>query len=129
MPKNFRRLLCFLLAFLLFSVIAGEEVARGEDKSTEQIVEFLIGAVAGSHLTFIRNGEEHSCTEAAGHIRRKYDYFRSRIRTPEDFISLCASKSILSGKPYLVVTERGEITVKQWLEQKLADYMQGGEHS
>ncbi len=125
MLKTCKIHLSLLLALLLlFTITQGNEV-RGESKSTEQIVEFLIDAIARSHLMFIGNGTGHNCIEAAEHVRKKYEYFRSGIKTPEDFITLCASKSILSGKLYLVVTEQGEMPVAKWLKQRLADYTKG----
>ncbi len=112
----------FLLPLLLFSVSVCEADVKVQTESTPQVVDFLISAVAESHLTFIRNGEKHTSEEAAEHIQMKYDYFRDRIKTPEDFIGLCASKSILSGKQYLVITDNGTIPVSTWLEQELANH-------
>ena len=82
----------------------------------------MIDQVAKSHLTFIRNGTEYSSQEAADHIRNKYEYFKSRIESPEDFIHVCASKSLESGKPYLVSTPQGKIAVEKWLGQILIEY-------
>ena len=123
MGKNFTVTLWCLTAFLLFSAtyIAGR--AKAESESTQQAIQFLIGTVAHSNLVFIRNGKSYNCAEAAEHIREKYEYFRSRIENPQDFIRLCASKSLLSGKPYLVVTPEGTIPTAKWLEQKLAEYL------
>jgi hypothetical protein len=104
------------------------EKARGEGEGTPQIIEFLISTVARSHLTFIRNGENHMSDEAAAHMKRKYDFLRSKIKSPEDFISLCASKSTLSGKPYLVETEHGKIPVEKWLSEKPAEHMKSQKH-
>jgi Family of unknown function (DUF5329) len=36
------------------------------------------------------------------YIKKKYDYFKTQIHTAEDFIALAATKSELSGRPYLV---------------------------
>jgi hypothetical protein len=42
------------------------------------------------------------------------------IKTPEDFIRLSASKSLLSGKPYLVRTSDGKETrLDEWLTEAL----------
>jgi len=128
-PRIHKIALCSLLAFLLFSIIGYGEDAKGEKESTQQVIEFLIGTVAQSDLTFIRNGEKHTCGEAAMHVRQKYDYFRSKIKSPEDFICLCASKSMLSGTPYLVETEQGKIPVERWLSEKLAEYEKSHKHS
>ena len=121
-PNNHKIALCSLFTLLFLFTVGCREEARGESEDTEQTIEFLIAAVGQSHLIFIRNGEDHTSVEAAGHIRDKYDYFRSRIKTPEDFISLCASKSLLSGKCYLVSTAQGKIPVEKWLGQKLSEH-------
>jgi len=128
-PRIHKIALCSLLAFLLLSIISYGEEARGEEENTEQVIEFLISTVAQSNLTFIRNGENHTCSEAAMHIRQKYDYFQSKIKSPEDFICLCASKSVLSGKPYLVETEQGKIPAEKWLSEKLIEHVRSQKHS
>jgi len=128
-PRIHKIALCSLLAFLLFSTIAYTKAAKGESENTQQVIEFLISTVAQSHLTFIRNGERHTCGDAAVHVRQKYDYFRSKIKSPEDFICLCASKSMLSGTPYLVETEQGKISVEKWLSEKLAEHVKSQKHS
>ena len=129
MSNHIRVTLCCLLAFLLFpaNVCMGKVKAEGE--STPQVIEFLIRTVAQSKLDFIRNGEKHTSAEAAEHMREKYDYFRSKIETPEDFIRLCASKSLLSSKPYLVVTAHGTIPTAKWLQEKLAVHLQSQNHA
>jgi len=118
-----------LLVFLLFSNMGHKEEAKGESENTQQVIEFLISTVAQSHLTFIENGENHTCGEAALHIRQKYDCIQSKIKSPEHFIWLCASKSMLSGTPYLVETEQGRIPVEKWLSEKLEDHVKGQKHS
>ena len=111
------------LSILLFSCfIAHAEELCSQRENPEKVIAYLIDQVAKSHLTFIRNGTEYSSQEAADHIRNKYEYFKSRIESPEDFIHVCASKSLQSGKPYLVSTPQGEIAVEKWLGQILIEY-------
>ena len=107
---------------LIPSLAAQEEQADGNAENTAKVVAFLIEEVKASHLTFIRNGKTHSSEEAANHIHRKYDHVKSQIKTPEDFIRLCASKSLVSGEPYLVVTPQGTVTVESWLRHILMEY-------
>jgi hypothetical protein len=96
---------------------------RGEPIPVNETVLHLIGYVSESGLTFIRNSSEHSATEAADHMNKKYLHFKEDIRTPEDFIKLCATKSLLSGKPYLMVNDQGEqVRTSDWLRAELADY-------
>jgi len=128
MPKNVTVTLWCLTVFLLFSATYFVGRVKAESDSTQQTIQFLIGTVSHSNLVFVRNGKSYNSTEAAEHIREKYDYFRSRIETPQDFIRLCASKSLLSGKPYLVVTAQSTIPTAKWLEQKLAEYLETQHH-
>ena len=120
--KTSKIILCSLsiLLFSCFIAYGGETCSQMEN--TEKVIAYLIDQVAKSHLTFIRNGTEYSSLQAADHIRNKYEYFKSRIETPEDFIRVCASKSLASGKPYLVTTPQGKIAVEKWLGQILVGY-------
>ena len=53
-------------------------------------------------------------------MQKKYAHFRDKIKAPEDFIELCANRSLLSGKPYLVINEKGEkISVSEWLKDRV----------
>jgi hypothetical protein len=97
---------------------------RGEQIDTvDKTVQHLIGHVSESGLTFIRNADRYSSIEAAEHMNNKYQHFRGDIEIAEDFIERCASRSLLSGKPYLVIDEQGErVRTSEWLEAELADY-------
>ncbi len=89
----------------------------------DQTVEYLLDRVAHSDATFIRNGQSYNGADAAAHLRSKYDYFKHRINSPEDFIRLAASKSELSGRPYQVKTRDGRLlTSAEWLSQVLAEH-------
>jgi hypothetical protein len=97
---------------------------RGEQIDTvDKTVLHLIDHVAESGLTFIRNNDRYPAVEAAEHMNKKYQHFRKDINTPEDFIERCASRSLLSGKAYLVINEQNEhVRTSEWLELELADY-------
>jgi hypothetical protein len=87
----------------------------------EQTIQHLIGTVSGSNLTFIRNASEYTPDEAAAHMQKKYRHFRDDIETPEDFIELCATRSLLSGKHYRVIDRQGnERRTSDWLRGELA---------
>ena len=53
-------------------------------------------------MSFLRNGTAHTAAEAAEHMQAKYAHFKNKIATAEDFVDLCASRSEMSGKPYMV---------------------------
>ena len=97
---------------------------RGEQIDTvDKTVLHLIDHVAESGLTFIRNNDKYTAVEAAEHMNKKYQHFRKDINTAEDFIERCASRSLLSGKAYLVINEQNEhVRTSEWLELELADY-------
>jgi hypothetical protein len=54
---------------------------------------------------------------------RKYDYFRDEIKSTEDFIKYSASKSEISGKPYIAYCEGNEpVDGSTWLMKELKNY-------
>jgi hypothetical protein len=108
------------LAALTCATGAAAETAP-QTESTAAI-EYLLASVAGSELDFVRNGKTHSGAEAVKHMRRKYEHFEDRIHSPEEFIALAATKSMLSGKAYTVRSEDGEIPTAEWLHTMLAEY-------
>ena len=85
-------------------------------------IEYLLASVAASELQFVRNGKAHSGADAVKHMRRKYEYFADRIHSPEEFIELAGTKSMLSGKAYTVRGNNGEIPTAEWLRTILAEY-------
>ena len=106
----------FFAVVILFALMP--EKARAE--SLEQTINYLLDYVANSDATFIRNGQTHTPQEAVSHIKAKYEHFKNEIKTPEDFIRLSASKSLLTGQPYLVRTKDGkEIQLSAWLTDAL----------
>ena len=108
---------------LLTSLAASGDGPGQQSENIESAIQFLLKHVADSGLTFIRNSDRHDAFDAAEHMNSKYEYFRDKIKTPEDFIERCASKSLLSGKPYLVVLENGEeVRTDEWLLRALTNY-------
>ena len=109
-----------LLASAFVSAFAPAEATA---ESLEQTIRYLLDYVAKSDATFIRNGQTHTPQEAVNHITAKYEHFKAEIKTPEDFIRLAASKSLLTGKPYLVRAPDGkEIRLDVWLTDVLKEY-------
>jgi hypothetical protein len=89
-------------------------------ETLEQTISYLLDYVAQSNGIFIRNGKTHTSAQAVAHIKAKYDHFKSEVKTPEDFIRLAASKSLQTGKPYLVRTPDGkEMHLDAWLTDAL----------
>ena len=117
------KIISYTLGILLFSCFIAHGGEPGsQNEYTHKVIAYLIDHIAKSNLTFTRNGTEYSSQEAAGHIRNKYEYFNSQIKSPEDFIRSCASKSLVSGKPYLVSTTQGKIPMEEWLGEMLIEH-------
>ena len=120
--KRHRALRAVIAVAAVMLLIAGPARGKSTDE-VDQTIRYLIGYVSGSGLTFIRNAQEYTAVEAAEHMNRKYQHFKDDIQTPDDFIELCATKSLLSGKSYLVVIRGGiELRTGDWLRAELAAY-------
>jgi len=111
------------IALALALLLAAGPAGSAPNAQAERTIQHLIGYVSGSGLTFVRNASEYTPREAAEHMQKKYRHFRDDIATPEDFITLCATRSLMSGKPYLVIDEQGNaIPTSDWLRTELAVY-------
>ncbi|CAM3998758.1 MULTISPECIES: YfeK family protein [Pseudoalteromonas] len=104
---------CLLLCISQLSIAA----------SAEQEVNHLISFIEQSQATFIRNGDEHTSTEAAEHLAMKYRRAGRYAKTADDFIDNLASKSSWSGKPYTVILANGTtVTANKWLTDELTRF-------
>jgi hypothetical protein len=89
--------LLLLLMLLLF--MGG--YAHAQDSGEAAKIQYLIGSIeALPGVTFLRNGVAYDAGKAADHLRLKLRSAGNRVKTAEDFIRLCASKSSVSGKAY-----------------------------
>ena len=115
-------------AFILFALLWGPAVLTQPVAGASQLsetIQYLLDFVKTSECIFIRNNKEHTAGNAATHMQRKYAHFKDDIKTPEDFIRLTATKSLMTGKLYYVKLKNGEkITSEAWLLQALEDYRQ-----
>ena len=106
---------------LIFLAVSTGQIFPAE--SLDDSIKYLLDYVAKSDVTFIRNGQTHTPQEAVNHIKAKYEHFKKDIKTPEDFIRLSASKSLLTGQPYLVRTKDGkEVQLSAWLTDALKEH-------
>ncbi len=118
--KVFLRLAIFSLAIACIN-------AATPGESLDRTINYLLSYIATSHATFIRNGTTHTPAEGAEHVKAKYEHFKKEIKTPEDFIRLAATKSLLSGQPYLVKPDGGkERRLDEWLAEALKAHRAAG---
>lgn len=110
------KLMFRIILFLLFAFTSHQSFAGVKEKEIKHLLKF----VATTQCQYERNGDLHNGKEAAAHIKKKYDHYKNKIKTTADFIKYSATKSTMSGKPYLIHCE-GKSTVesKLWLEMEL----------
>jgi len=120
----------FLLATILLIMLVPMAMAARQTEDLDATVNYLITYVRKSDATFERNSTRHNGAEAAQHIDRKYRHFMDEIDTPEKFIELCATGSLVTGKPYYIITKQGEqLPSSDWLHNVLARYRLRNEHT
>jgi len=111
----------FLFLVLLWSGVAP---AQAPTMATTREIDLLFSVLEKSNCQFYRNGSWYSAQKASAHLRRKYDYLlkHDRVTSTESFIELAASRSSMSGKPYLVKCgNAAPIESKDWFSRKLVD--------
>ena len=86
---------------------------------TTKEIAALLNFVERTECTFIRNGKEYDSLEARQHIEKKYNYYKERITTAEDFIKYSAAKSSITGKPYKVLCNGVRMNSAEWLNAEL----------
>ena len=96
--------------------------ARMASADMQAEINHLLNYVENSQCTFIRNGSDHSGPDAKEHIVKKYNYFKDRIHSAEQFIEYSATQSTMSGKKYKVVCDGKEYLTAHWLNDELKNY-------
>jgi hypothetical protein len=106
-----------ILALFSAAVNAQENVEKKKIAFLISSVENLKGAV------FIRNGAEYDGKAAAEHLRLKLKNAGGRVQTADDFITLCASRSYMTGSPYMIRLSDGKtIKSEEYFRKKLKEY-------
>ena len=105
------------LFFLLIPLSFYISCAAG---TTEEIASLLL-FIEQSECTFTRNGKHYDSLEAREHIEKKYAYYKERMTTAEDFILYSATKSSITGEPYMVICNGVNMATSDWLNAELAE--------
>jgi hypothetical protein len=88
---------------------------------TEKIEALILSLKQLVGATFIRNGKEHTLDDAISHMRNKWEWKKSEIKTADDFIRIAGSKSSTSGKAYIIAMPDGtEWQTGDWFRKQLA---------
>jgi hypothetical protein len=109
-------------SFVVLALLSG--VVYAQEDIEKKKIDFLLSSVENMMgAKFIRNGTEHDGKEAAAHLRMKLQKAGGKVRTADDFIRLCASKSFLSGKPYRIRSADGKtVNSDRYFREKLKEY-------
>jgi hypothetical protein len=79
--------------------------------------------VSTSDCNFERNGKLYDGERAYRHINSKYEYFIDDITSTETFIEYAATKSMISGKYYMVrCGDSAPVKLADWLNEELKRY-------
>jgi len=117
----------FVATWLLFAALVAPALAQqAVDRSTveQQKIAWLIDSVANLHdASFIRNGKAYDAARAADHLRLKLRYAGEQVKTAEEFIDCCATRSSISGIRYSIRFADGRtVDVATFLRTRLAAY-------
>ena len=112
-----------LASFILVSMPLVQLSKADVPPSQKTEVEYLLGLVKNSACKFERNGKIYDVEKAYEHIEMKYEHFRDEITSTETFIEYAATKSMISGKDYLIrCGDRAPVKTSDWLSEELKKY-------
>ena len=109
-------------SFVVLALLSG--VVYAQEDVEKKKIDFLLSSVENMMgVKFIRNGTEHDGKEAAAHLRMKLQKAGGKVRTADDFIRLCGSRSFLSGKPYRIISSDGKtVNSDRYFREKLKEF-------
>jgi hypothetical protein len=108
---------------LAMALLAGSALA-----GTQEEIDHLLNYVANTSCKYDRNGTIHDGPEARDHINMKYEHYKKRVKTAEDFIRYSATKSLMSGKKYKIRCPGAEaVLASDWLLDELKVFRENGE--
>ena len=95
---------------------------------SQQEIDHLLNYVESTPCQYERNGTLHNGRMARGHIEMKYNHYRKKVRTAEDFIKYSATRSSISGSQYQIICPNAEaVNASDWLQVELNQYRSVGE--
>ncbi|MDQ6976002.1 MAG: DUF5329 domain-containing protein [Mariprofundaceae bacterium] len=97
--------------------------STGANANQEDEIKHLLMFVATTSCTYERNGSFHNGGEARNHINKKYQYYKNKVKSTEDFIKYAATKSSISGRKYKIhCAQSATINSSDWLLEELKIY-------
>ncbi len=96
--------------WILISLFLAAGPVHAQEPGEAAKIGRLIAAVESLEgAQFLRNGRAYDAKAAADHLRLKLRTAGDRVKTADDFIRLCGSRSSLSGKAYRIRFADGRI--------------------
>ena len=126
----FKHCLTSALALCALATVCTPAPAAQAPQSVHAEIGALFKRMQAAKCQFNRNSSWYYATEAQEHLTKKLVYFEDRgaIRTTEDFITVAATKTSLSGKQYLVqCTGMGPQESNLWLQEQLKELRAGSQ--
>lgn len=114
-----------VLQWLVVTFILLMSSASRADDTMQAEIQHLLNFVAASGCQYERNGDFHSPLDAKKHIEKKFNYYRDKINSAEDFVRLSATKSSMSGKAYFIHCKgQKKVRSSKWLLAELRRFRQ-----
>jgi len=110
------------LFLLLTGILIAASAVAALSPAVKAEIDSLLARLETSACEFNRNGSWYPATDAKAHLLQKLKYLEDRgmVQSTEQFIELAASKSSLSGQPYLVrCANAAPIPSSTWLLSQL----------
>ena len=113
-----RMIKIFKKSFLVMAVLAASVQA-----GTQEEIAYLLDFVAATPCKYDRNGTVYDGPEARDHIFRKFEHYRKKVKTAEDFIKYSATRSMISGKKYVIRCPGfADVFASDWLLDELKSF-------
>tara|TARA_B100000809_G_scaffold64713_1_gene61363 strand:+ start:238 stop:585 length:348 start_codon:yes stop_codon:yes gene_type:complete len=106
---------------LLFALLLGISTPAYASDQLDLQIQQLLNLVSASNCSFVRNGKTHSSKESVKHINRKYVHYEQDIDSIDSFIQLTATKSLFTGKQYLVHCDSQVMSSAEWMHRKVTE--------
>src|SRR5215471_16993327 len=94
-----RRLLLLSGPLLAFAAWADDAMPPAERSRVDRLIQYV---ESRTDLAFVRNGTSYSSKDAATFLREKMSAMGGNVTTALQFVEQIASKSSMSGEPYMI---------------------------
>lgn len=100
------RILSLALPLFVLVAIANAQLAPAARAEIDSLLAFVRKQ---EDVVFLRNGSRHDSRQAEAHLRLKWSRQEDKVRSAEDFIERCATRSFLTREPYRIRFKDGTV--------------------